>query len=468
MKFLKNIILFATALLIYIVMSCEQNDLYSTVDGLIHPYIKIVDSATVPYNVISTDAMVLGENRNLYAVIEDHKGNYIQHISVEWSVDPLIGTVSTPVGSSTPTTTFTSSYVGKGRVIATNPIYNKGQTGLIAVTSPDQVYPTVPLIDNIVIKGRSSHADVVVGNQIHFFGGWDTYSLGNYNYPYARFDTNTTTWITRTDAQMFPMDFDTNTGGTKKYVGHSAVNINGMIYIFGGTFDEGDDSYNNYFYRFNPSNSSTLNLKGTIDSTGIASARAWHTAVIINGEMHVFGGVFTSDGNPANNVIMNDHYVFTPGSGWAPATINGGTPPSARYFHCAAVYDNKMYIFGGEEVGGVSDSTVYIYDNISKKWLSPIMAAGEPSPRIASKAAFIGNILYIYGGQNDNNMSTTPGDNKVYSINVDSVSSWTNTSLPSAVYNRSWHTFVNVNNQIYIYGGYPRGNTKNYLYVYKP
>jgi hypothetical protein len=87
-------------------------------------------------------------------------------------------------------------------------------------------------------------------------------------------------------------------------------------------------------------------------------------------------------------------------NGWSVVETNGGTPPSARSLHAAALLNGVMYVFGGYD--GVSRvNTFHAFSFAEKRW-SPVLpsatSASPPSPRDRHVAFSFGNSFYVHGG----------------------------------------------------------------------
>ena len=70
-------------------------------------------------------------------------------------------------------------------------------------------------------------------------------------------------------------------------------------------------------------------------------------------------------------------------NGWSDVQTGGGTPPSARSLHAAALLNGIMYVFGGYD-GNVRVNTFHAFSFAEKRW-SPVLpssnSVGPPSPR---------------------------------------------------------------------------------------
>jgi len=86
-------------------------------------------------------------------------------------------------------------------------------------------------------------------------------------------------------------------------------------------------------------------------------------------------------------------------SGWSIVETNGGTPPSARSLHAAAVLNGVLYVWGG--YNGDRLNTFHAFSFAEKRW-SPVLpstsVSSGPSPRDRHVAFAYGNSFYIHGG----------------------------------------------------------------------
>ena len=90
----------------------------------------------------------------------------------------------------------------------------------------------------------------------------------------------------------------------------------------------------------------------------------------------------------------------TTSSGWTNVEINGGTPPSARSLHAAALLNGNMLVFGGYD-GIQRVNTFHAFSFAEKRW-SPVLPSANssppPSPRDRHVALAFGNSFYVHGG----------------------------------------------------------------------
>lgn len=130
-------------------------------------------------------------------------------------------------------------------------------------------------------------------------------------------------------------------------------------------------------------------------------ARAEHTAVNINGQLYIFGGL-TEDG------FMNDIYSFDPiALRWSIVDYPMGPIPSRRAGHAATERGGDQFVLFGGRTGNTLNFTkeismmndVWNFDSVRQIWrhLRPTNAQA-PSPRQYAATAVMGARLYIFGG----------------------------------------------------------------------
>lgn len=133
---------------------------------------------------------------------------------------------------------------------------------------------------------------------------------------------------------------------------HSAVALDGQLYIFGGNSRFG---LLNDLYIFDPI---ALLWSPVQDSEGstIPTRRAGHSMITTNGKAYVFGGrsVFPIITNSNNNNVtqnfcgMNDVWQYDPiYSAWTLLTPTDGNQPVGRQFAAATVAADRIWVFGG-------------------------------------------------------------------------------------------------------------------------
>ncbi len=122
---------------------------------------------------------------------------------------------------------------------------------------------------------------------------------------------------------------------------------------------------------------------------------AYHTASVIKGRAYLFGGR-TSANDGGQELATNDvHIVILPSSGVESTDYtkvgNAKDAPPARYGHCAAAIENRIYVFGGR---GADDrpleeqGRVWVFDTTRNAWshFDPPRGAASPGARAFASA----------------------------------------------------------------------------------
>ena len=85
------------------------------------------------------------------------------------------------------------------------------------------------------------------------------------------------------------------------------------------------------------------------------SDRAMHSSVVFDNKMWVIGGGVYDESYYRNTVVnYNDVWFSTDGENWTEATGHAGWP--ARRFHRSVVYEDKMWVIGGNNYGNRNDT----------------------------------------------------------------------------------------------------------------
>jgi hypothetical protein len=97
---------------------------------------------------------------------------------------------------------------------------------------------------------------------------------------------------------------------------------------------------------------------------------------------------------------LSFHESYSNNNGWSEVETNGGTAPSPRSLHTAAILNGVMYVFGGYD-GNTRVNSFHAYSFAEKRW-SPVLPSatggGTPSPRDRHVSFAFGNSVYIHGG----------------------------------------------------------------------
>jgi hypothetical protein len=259
---------------------------------------------------------------------------------------------------------------------------------------------------------------------------------------------------------------------------HSAVEISGIMYVFGGRYGS---TYQNTLRAYDIVGDSWSSL-----ASG-ATTRRGHSAIVYSGDMYIFGG-------STNIADYNDFWKYDVSlNSWSQLFPTGG-PPAARSFHHSTLVGSKLYIHGGYLAGGTSgtiDGTLWVLDlgtlvwtqltssdytvaggvmhhyngelfqfggsvsggalsdtvikyNISGDSWSAVTEGG-PSPRRYMASAPISNRFFIFSGD-----ISGPDDNEFWEFDM-STGLWA--QKDSGASNRWWSTGIHYNNTFIMFGG---------------
>jgi N-acetylneuraminic acid mutarotase len=183
-------------------------------------------------------------------------------------------------------------------------------------------------------------------------------------------------------------------GLAARYV-HATIELDGKLYVFGGY---GVNGSVNDLHVYDPATGEWNDLSRPT-SGNPPSVRSFHSAVEVGGKMYVFGGYGVG--------YLNDLHVYDPATReWTDlSTPTSGTAPSARYAHSAVELGGKMYVLGGYAHGGSYLNDLHVYDPATGEWtdLSTPTSGSPPSLLTYHSTVELGGKMYVFGGNNSSN-----------------------------------------------------------------
>ena len=220
---------------------------------------------------------------------------------------------------------------------------------------------------------RDCHAAVVYNDKMYIFGGW--------HLPGIRLND---IW----EYGIATDSWNQKTSGATGRNNHTAVVYNGKMYVFGG--EDNNHTTMNDLWEYDIATDSWA------QKTSAPVARRAHTAVVHDANMYIFGG--SSDNDSISNHLWR--YDFASDS-WS--LINGA--PFLRADHTAVVHDDEMYIFGGAfidaEENVVSCNDLWVYDFVNQSWTQQTTIGAPPSERYAHSAVLYNEKMYVFGGNDE-------------------------------------------------------------------
>lgn len=265
---------------------------------------------------------------------------------------------------------------------------------------------------------RSNHSAIVYNNRIYFYGGYgDESKLDTVDI----FDLNLHQWLEGAASGYIY----SNTEAAKR-AEHSAVELNGKMYVWGGRNSSGDSL----------SSLDVMELdQWSLGSSG-GTSRYNHSGVAFDRQIYFWGGTGGTDGTQKLNTM--DIYD-TRSNTW----ISGHAGGQARSEHSAIYHQNKIYFWGGVTDDGYTNF-VDIYDLESSGWISGYYGGTSRSNHTAVK---VSNKIFHFGGINDEGLVSRTD---VYSL-VGIENLWQ--KGPDGGTARRGHTATLIDNKIYFWGG---------------
>jgi N-acetylneuraminic acid mutarotase len=287
-------------------------------------------------------------------------------------------------------------------------------------------------------SARTGHCAININGIIHVFGGTDETTRRN---DLHCFDIGASTW------RLIECAGDVPTARS----GAKCVEWSNYIYIFGG-YTRKDGIYYDDVHRFHIQ---TCIWSKIITEGQPPMPRTDHTAVIHESCMYIFAGY---DGkNRYNDLQSLDLETNT----WKPMPSEGSVPPS-RFGHTCIVYNQSMYVFGGWDGHDTLDD-LYQYSFGSKIWYELRKTQGiKPNPRYRHSCVLHESSLFIFGGVDKSQIRY----NDLYEYNIDKrewVCKRTTGKCPSS---RTFHRSVMHGEFMFVLGGFD-GKRKNDLYSIK-
>ncbi len=186
------------------------------------------------------------------------------------------------------------------------------------------------------LTARSGHSGLVFNKKMWLFGG----TTGS-SYFKETFNSDNGTWTSNTAP------------GWSGRENHVSLRFKGKMWVIGG--GNSTSSYDDVW-----SSSTGLTWENQNVTNGF-SARQGHAGVVFKNKMWVFGGYFINPGG--GGTFLSDVYSSEDGATWTQESNSSSW--SGRYGHAAVVYDDKIWVMGGNNSSGDSKEVWYSTDGIN-------------------------------------------------------------------------------------------------------
>jgi N-acetylneuraminic acid mutarotase len=223
---------------------------------------------------------------------------------------------------------------------------------------------------------------------------------------------------------------------------HTCCLIHDCLYIFGGS--ECYDSYSNLTYEYSIINKTWNQLEPIGEN--LPAGRKFHTAVVFNSKMYIWGGYRF----PENFRELNQIYEFNP-INYEYKRLETKYNPPVSFRHTAVIRKNKnkqsMVIFGGFSDSYLNEMFEYHFDTF--EWEEIESKNEKPPPRYCHSAVMVNESMFIFGGMSVSNgvhdqLYEFNFSNKMWKIieNGNNAKKWNHTCLYNDQFNELW--FFNV------------------------
>ena len=224
--------------------------------------------------------------------------------------------------------------------------------------------------------------------------------------------------------------------------------VNGKFYVFGGYGGIGPSGYYGVF-NFNEVYDPAANTWTTLAQKPTTTAGA--VSAVYDGKIYLFGGAYSYDGPGGKLVPYNVVEAYNPANDTWQSKAN--MPKTLESF-AVAVHGDSAYVIGGAESNRTKWNTeVMVYNFVSNTWTRNYCIASANAARVyayATQTPVVDGKAYLVGGIEGTLASSGPSTQfTIFDINN---RQWqTGPSLPEA---RASHLTIVDNNELYVIGGY--------------
>ncbi len=256
--------------------------------------------------------------------------------------------------------------------------------------------------------------------------------------------------------------------------GHTMITYNGYIYVLGGVDGSGNRVSTVYIAKigangepqlWHPTDTDPDNWDYWYEDTGLSSstARSYFSAAAYNNRLYLLGGQTDASTGGTNTA----EYAEIRPNGTLGTWTSGTALPSARHGHTMHVYNDTIYLIGGNSSGTLQNAVAYSKLNANgtmNSWVTTSSFSTGRSTWGGSYTTVWGAYIYLSGGctaVNGSGYCTTVGsDTQIASINADgSISAWG--SINNLTNTRFGYTLIGWQNGLYRIGGCTEQDSSN-------
>jgi N-acetylneuraminic acid mutarotase len=236
----------------------------------------------------------------------------------------------------------------------------------------------------------------------------------------------------------------------------TASSYNGKVYVVGGfTSDAGDWIPTNKLFIYDPLKEEWK------EGQPMQTARGALSATFVNGILYAIGGQQSSDIEFSE--ILNTTEAYDPSTDtWT----SKKAMPTSRHHASSSLVDGKIYVFGGRTVANSSLANLNNNEMYNPQKVEWMLLEPMPSKRSGIAAATYNDTIFVFGGEDAGGVNPkTYGNNENFNP---ATGLWTSKeSLPTPRHGLSATT---VNDQIFVIGGGPEAglSVSNANEVYNP
>jgi N-acetylneuraminic acid mutarotase len=227
--------------------------------------------------------------------------------------------------------------------------------------------------------------------------------------------------------------------------GHSMVELNGNLYVFGGLLPSTPGGIFNDLWKF--SEERWVMMEPPVSH--LPPKRFDHAAAVSGGKMYIFFGADERN-------ILGDIWSYSPADNtWNQEPSTGAQQPASRYGHSAvALQDGRILLFGGSGAGGrIRDNCAWIYTPGPGSWEK---VGIDSTPSLSWHSAdMIGTDMYVFGGYG------TTGYNSDVSVYTPFQDTWANIVPPAEGARpraRLNHASASIGPRMFVFGGTADGS----------